>query len=152
MRLRLQLVIVSNAGQEQVQDIAQFEHEDLALETLGLTLAEGKLILKKVQETMVQEQVNDALLRHRCCPDCGDGRPRRGHHDITVRTVFGNVELQSPSALSRINPPALTRFDPPQGPYLPPISLLFDCFRTVLAVKSSRRSRLWRALDCCGPF
>ena len=42
--------MVNDAGQEQVQDVAQFEREGVAMETLGLTLAEGKLILKKVQE------------------------------------------------------------------------------------------------------
>lgn len=66
------------------------------MENLGLTLAEGKLILKKIQEGMVQEQVNDALLRLRCCPDCGQVRHGRGHHDVTVRTAFGNVKLKSP--------------------------------------------------------
>ena len=66
------------------------------METLGLTLAEGKLILKKVQESVVQEQVTNALLRLRCCPDCGKVRHGKGHHDVTVRTLFGNVELQSP--------------------------------------------------------
>ncbi|HYW44456.1 MAG TPA: hypothetical protein VE959_16455 [Bryobacteraceae bacterium] len=55
MKLRLQLVAVSDTGQEQVQEVAQLEREDVAIETLGLTLAEGKLILKKVQECMVQE-------------------------------------------------------------------------------------------------
>jgi hypothetical protein len=96
MKLRLQLVTVSDAGQEQVQDVAQLEREGVTMETLGLTLAEGKLILKKVQEAMLQEQVNDALLRLRCCPDCGKARQGRGHHDVTIRTVFGNVELRSP--------------------------------------------------------
>ena len=47
MKLRLQLVAVSDAGQELVQDVAQFERESVALETPGLTLAEGKLILRK---------------------------------------------------------------------------------------------------------
>jgi len=68
----------------------------VTIETLGLALAEGKLILKKVQAAMVQEQVSDALLRLLCCPVCGKVRHSRGHHDVTVRTVFGNVELQSP--------------------------------------------------------
>src|SRR6266542_6876289 len=96
MKLRLKLVTVSDAGQEQVQDVAQFEREGVVIETLGLTLAEGKLILKKIQEGMVQEQANGALLRLRCCPDCGKVRHGRGHHDVTVRTVFGNGELQRP--------------------------------------------------------
>jgi hypothetical protein len=96
MRFRLQLVTVSDAGHEQVQQVAEFERTGVAMETLGLTLAEGKLMLKSVQTGMVHEQVNDALLQSRSCPECGRVRQNRGHHDITVRTVFGNVELESP--------------------------------------------------------
>ena len=77
MKFRLQLIMVSDSGQEQVQDVAQLEREGVTIETLGLTLAEGKLILKKVQAAMVWEQVNEALLRLRCCPDCGKA-PRSG--------------------------------------------------------------------------
>ena len=96
MKFRLQLVTVNDSGQEQVLDMAQLEREGVTMETLGLSLAEGKLMLKHVQEAMVREQVNEALLRLRCCPDCGKARQGRGHHEVTARTVFGNVGLQSP--------------------------------------------------------
>jgi hypothetical protein len=95
MKFRLQLVTVSDAGQEQVPQVGEFERAGVAMETL-VTLAEGKLIRKNVQANLVQEQVNDAWLQSRGCPECGRDRQSRGHHDITVRTVFGNVELQSP--------------------------------------------------------
>jgi hypothetical protein len=66
-KFRLQLVIVTDSGQEQVQEVVQLEREEVRMETLGLTLAEGKLILKKIQEAVVQEQVHDALVRRRNC-------------------------------------------------------------------------------------
>jgi hypothetical protein len=93
---RLQLVAVGDSGQEQVQEIARLEREGVQLETLGLTLAEGKLILKNVQENVVQKQVHEFLERQRCCPDCGKPRQCKGHHDVTFRTLFGNVALKSP--------------------------------------------------------
>ncbi len=68
----------------------------MAIETLGLTLAEGKLILKRIQENVIREQVQDALLRQRNCTECGKARHSKGHHDITIRTLFGNIELKSP--------------------------------------------------------
>jgi hypothetical protein len=80
MKLPLQLVTVSDAGQEQVQDVAQLERVGVTMETLGLTLADGKLILKKVQEVMVREQVNEALLRLRCCPCASRMRKRPSAH------------------------------------------------------------------------
>ena len=96
MTFRLQLVAVGDSGPEQVQEIARWEREGVQLETLGLTLAEGKLILKNVQESVIQKQVHESLARQRCCPDCGKPRQCKGHHDVTFRTLFGNVELKSP--------------------------------------------------------
>ena len=95
-KFRLQLVVVNESGQEQVQEVARIEREGVEMETLGLTLAEGKLILKKIQEGVVQEQIHEALARSHNCPDCGQARHRKGHHDVTIRTLFGNIELQSP--------------------------------------------------------
>ena len=116
MKFRLQLITVSDSGQEQVQDVAQLERQGVTIETLGLTLAEGKLILKKVQVAMVWEQVNEALLRLRCCPDCGKARHSRGHHGVTVRTVFGNVELKSPRlGQCACQPHSETTFSPLQA-------------------------------------
>jgi hypothetical protein len=40
-----------------VHEVTAFEREGVSIETLGLTLAEGKLILKKVQEGVIQEKV-----------------------------------------------------------------------------------------------
>jgi len=76
--------------------MAHIERTAVEMETLGLTLAEGKLILKNIQEGVVREQIHDDLARRRHCPDCGKVRHSKGHHDITIRTLFGNLELQSP--------------------------------------------------------
>jgi hypothetical protein len=95
-KFRLQLVVVNDSGHEPVQEMARIEREGVEMETLGLTLAEGKLILKKIQEGVVQGQIHDALARWHKCPDCGQARQSKGHHDVTIRTLFGNVELKSP--------------------------------------------------------
>lgn len=96
MKFRLQLVVVNDSGYEQVQEMARLERAGVEMETLGLTLAEGKLVLKRIQEVMVEEQVNDHVAQRRSCPDCGGARHGKGHNDITVRTLFGNVEVKSP--------------------------------------------------------
>jgi hypothetical protein len=95
-KFRLQLVVVNGSGFEEVHEMACIERDEVEMETLGLTLAEGKLILKKIQEGMVQEQIREALARRRHCPDCGKPRHSKGHHDVSIRTLFGNVELKSP--------------------------------------------------------
>ena len=70
MKFRLQLVVVNDSGYEQVQEMARLERAGVEMETLGLTLAEGKLVLKRIQEVMVEEQVNDHVAQRRSCPDC----------------------------------------------------------------------------------
>src|SRR5687767_1509229 len=82
-KFRLQLVVVNGSGFEEVHELACIEREEVEMETLGLTLAEGKLILKKIQEGVVQEQIQEALARRRHCPDCGKPRHSKGHHDVT---------------------------------------------------------------------
>ena len=59
VKFRLQLVVVNASGHEHVQEVARIERDEVSIETLGLTLAEGKLILKSIQEGMVQEQIQD---------------------------------------------------------------------------------------------
>jgi hypothetical protein len=87
---------VNGSGFEELQEVACIKREEVEMETLGLTLAEGKLILKKIQEGVVQEQIQEALARRRHCPDCGKARHSKGHDDVTIRTLFGNIELKSP--------------------------------------------------------
>src|SRR6516225_11317139 len=50
VQFRLQLVVVNASGHEHIQEVARIERDEVAMETLGLTLAEGKLILKRIQE------------------------------------------------------------------------------------------------------
>jgi hypothetical protein len=96
VKFRLQLMVVNDSGHEHVHEVARLERDEVAIETLGLTLAEGKLILKRIQESVVQEQIQDAVARRRNCPECGRTRRSKGHHDITIRTLFGNIEQKSP--------------------------------------------------------
>ena len=72
--------------------------------------------MKKIQEGVVQEQIQDALLRRRNCPECGQARHSKGHHDITIRTLFGNIELKSPRLEHcRCQPHAEKTFSPLQA-------------------------------------
>jgi hypothetical protein len=54
MKFKIQVVAVSDDGWEQTQETASLERDDLQPETLGLTLAESKAILKGLQEIVVQ--------------------------------------------------------------------------------------------------
>jgi len=42
------------------------------METLGITLAEAKLLLKSVQNFIVAQQVEENLQQQRACQHCGE--------------------------------------------------------------------------------
>jgi hypothetical protein len=65
-------------------------------ETLGLTLAEGKMILNDLQQIVVERQVSSSLLLKQACPDCGQRRCSKGNHTLSLRTVFGQLTVRSP--------------------------------------------------------
>ena len=96
MICKIQAVTLTEDGREETREIARLERTDLKPETLGLTLAEGKVILKGVQAIVVEGQLSAHLPSQRPCPDCGGLRPLKGYHDLTLKTVFGALTIQSP--------------------------------------------------------
>lgn len=97
MTFKLQVTIEGRTHEETICcEVASFERETLDPETLGLTLNEGKTILKALQEMVAEQQVNAHLSETRNCLVCGEMRRIKGNHDTVFRTVFGKLTLQSP--------------------------------------------------------
>ena len=96
MKYAIQVVITTDEGQTETRDIACVEREDLTPTTLGLTLAEGKTILKALQAVVVEQQMTAYLETQRPCADCGSHQRSKGYHTMQVRTVFGTISVQSP--------------------------------------------------------
>ena len=89
MIYKIQVVTIGEDGCQETLEIACVERTDLKPETLGLTLAEGKMILKDLQQVVVESQVWSLLLPKRTCPECGEPRCSKSNHTLSVRTVFG---------------------------------------------------------------
>jgi hypothetical protein len=96
MICKIQVLIIGEDGREEAREITSIQRTDLKPETLGLTLAEGKMILKDLQQIVVECQVSSLLLPKRTCPDCGEPRCSKGNHTLSVRTVFGQLTVRSP--------------------------------------------------------
>jgi hypothetical protein len=94
--LKVQVMAMTEDGSQEICEIASVERTDLKPETLGLTLAEGKAILKGIQQTVIQRQISSCLAPCRQCPTCGRRRPSKGYHDLSLRTVFGCLKVKSP--------------------------------------------------------
>ncbi len=72
MRLRVQVVVENDDGEEQiVRDAFELKPGLLGPDTVGLGLAEAKELLAAVQEMVVDEQVKVALAEQEHCRDCG---------------------------------------------------------------------------------
>ena len=56
MKFRIQVVRVADDGAERMKEVMEFERQELAMETLGMSLAEGKAVLKGVLQEFVAEQ------------------------------------------------------------------------------------------------
>src|SRR5947209_15921413 len=92
MICRIQMVTLGEDGREETREIARLERTDLKPETLGLTLAEGKVTLKGLQAIVVEGQLSAHLPSQRPCPDCGGFRSLKGYHDLTLKTGQGRCE------------------------------------------------------------
>jgi len=100
MRVRVQVIVEPDGEDDEqpsvVHEVGQIERSELAVDTLGLQLAEAKELLQRVQEVLIDEQVRDHLAQQVACPACGQARAHKDTHPIVVRTLFGTLHLRSP--------------------------------------------------------
>ena len=98
MRVRVQVIIENDDdAPPAIYEVAHFERADeVAIDTLGLHLAEAKDLLQKVQEIVVLEQVRASLAEQVACPECGQPRRHKDVDMIVMRTLFGTLHLRSP--------------------------------------------------------
>jgi hypothetical protein len=96
LQFKLQLVIVAEDGSASTEDLVVLDKEHERLEQLGLTLAEGKQLLREVQRRVLERQVMAFLATQVTCPGCGRKRGTKDHKTLGLRTLFGNVTLESP--------------------------------------------------------
>jgi hypothetical protein len=96
MRVKLQLVICDDEGQEEtITDVVTLHKDHRRLEHLGLTLAEAKQLLTTIQHRVLQHQVEAFLAAHSACAACGVALKVKGYHSRSFRTLFGTFKLRS---------------------------------------------------------
>jgi len=97
MRVKLQLVMCSDEGQEEtVTDVITLNKNSQRIEHLGLTLAEAKQLLSTLQRHLLQQQVDTFLDPCFTCSDCGALLKVKAHASRSFRTLFGTYKLYSP--------------------------------------------------------
>lgn len=96
MSLRIEVVDRDAGGGEQRHTVLAFVERELAMETLGMSLDEGKTLLASVQTFLVAQQVRKDLERRRACSQCGRRYTSKESGATAITTVFGSVEVANP--------------------------------------------------------
>jgi hypothetical protein len=96
MKFRIAVICIDDSGAKQSHELMVLSREALAMETLGLTLAEGKQLLHTLQRYMVEQQATAYLDQHRSCPRCACPFASNGHGRRMLNTVFGSISVPNP--------------------------------------------------------
>jgi len=92
MEFKLQLVTCLSEGDEPViEDVFTWNRTDLNLASVGLTLAESKALLQTIQQQVIGQQVATHLQAHQPV-----GLRKKGSYPLQLKTLFGNVTVESP--------------------------------------------------------
>jgi hypothetical protein len=95
MRWTVVLVAETEKGQRVEQPLLSFvRDQQVVLEHLGLTLAEGKRLLQAVQQRMVVAQVKRHGAVYRRCGHCKRKLSTKGYQRRWFRSAFGKVPIR----------------------------------------------------------
>jgi hypothetical protein len=92
MNFKLQLVACLSEGEEPLlEEVFTWDREELSLASVGLTLSESKKLLQRIQQKMIEQQVATHLQAH-----LPSGLRKKGSYPLQLKTLFGNVTVNSP--------------------------------------------------------
>ncbi|WP_018431432.1 ISKra4-like element ISUnCu7 family transposase [Hoeflea sp. 108] len=96
MKIEIKLRIAAADGSICDEEILRFDKPHDQLEAIGLSLAEAKDLLGRLQEHIVAAQAATFAAERRCCQQCGRAQTSKGSTSIRFRTPFGDVPVSSP--------------------------------------------------------
>jgi hypothetical protein len=67
-----------------------------SVQSLGLSLAQAKAILTRLQTEIVEQQITRLSNRQRLCQHCGEKRKLKDFHEIHYCSLFGEVAMRMP--------------------------------------------------------
>jgi len=92
MNFKLQLVACPSESDEPIlEDVFTWSREDLSLASVGLPLAESKTLLQRIQQKMIGQQAAAHLQAQQ-----SSGLRKKGRYSLQLKTLFGNVTVDSP--------------------------------------------------------
>ena len=94
----VRLVKIGADGEEQCTDVMKINRPDDLddIANLGLTVADGKLLLASLQQEIVAAQARSHAVRRPDCRSCGGVCHVKDYRDHAVATLFGQVTVRLP--------------------------------------------------------
>jgi len=98
MKWRVMVELDGVEGTKQLYEVIAggFATAECAAETLGLSVAEGKMILGGLQRYLVQAHAEEHCRSRRRCDHCGAQRPLEDFRRRRLVSLFGVVEVRAP--------------------------------------------------------
>lgn len=93
---RLQLVATDDNGNDEVVDVTTMTKGIDGFAHIGLTLADSKDLLHKVQRAVVARQVAAYLHSRSTCARCGKPLSNKGDGSLWLSTLFGKISCSNP--------------------------------------------------------
>lgn len=98
MKVRIRIETEFGWGERRVHDVGVLERRstEACAEEFGLSLAEGKAILKEIQRAVLQDQVEEISEIERVCQTCQTYLPIHDRRSRRIDTLFGRVTVEAP--------------------------------------------------------
>src|SRR3954467_9515852 len=98
MRWTVRLEARTDKGEVKTAELVTFCRPAMAstLAEIGLTLAEAKALLSKLQASILCDQLAEYAAHRRVCPDCGMLQPLKDRRTRRLQTLFGTVAVEAP--------------------------------------------------------
>jgi hypothetical protein len=97
MQIKLSLAVCDGTVESDAQTLLTLELDSQpSIETLGLSLANGKAALAQLQAQVVKCQVELMSTGQRRCDVCDRNRTVKDYHDVHYRSLFGRVVVRVP--------------------------------------------------------
>ena len=96
MEFELYVAVHSDGGDVKTVSLGAIKVEECPqIATMGLALADAKVVLARLQTEIVTRQIERLSARERPCP-CGAKRIVKDYHDVRYRSLFGDVVTRIP--------------------------------------------------------
>ena len=96
VEFKIQVLTTVDGQERETTELCVLSKSCDTLSAVGLSLDQGKQLLKDAQRHIVERQAEAYVQAHAHCERCGRRYGLKGHHTLTYRTLFGNSKLSSP--------------------------------------------------------